>query len=1670
MAPRELDYGRLREALRRRGQGQTARPRAGANPERVAELKASLYGDSDGGDGGGGRSLISQAVDTALDVGKGVVTGLPNAVWDSVVGNVAGTAAHIGGLSAEGVRERGGILGSVQRAVLNEDLMQAAEEGASIPTLFAEAAPVLGEPARSLRDFGGRLKEVGEVAVTDNGWEDTQYAQANRDSQIVPLVFEDLGNVLLAVMGAGGAAGAAKGAAVGARAGGARSAVSGARQGMRAELTGTGPAARARRVDDAIGRAILSPLRSPTIASRVATGEGSLLQPVQRYNTGKNVRQALGSTKYGQQMANSRLGQWYFSKLLGSNPDVAQVRDEIDRGNKVNAVRRGEEALGPAQQVYDILSGKTRGLPRRQRRSTVDVENMEAAAILDMATEASTVLPVAQLDELRRVDNDAYTTVVERLGEHYAAELTPAAMDTFIDYKMGRLPTEVADDIAAAQQVWRDQALYSDTTRNVLGQDVGIGAERNFLEGTGRPADEKARGRAWRERSLEPEVLPNNIDPILRRAQRGRKALERGVDRAQGDVERLGARRRVSDEALADPARYSERLFGQATAEARRLVQTNPDVVADVQARFARPLSQDALVRQVRNDILDRRRQIDGLDSVPATPLFQSAATLDRPLFMPRRAEGLVREAGKEAVARRARRSERWNTGRMEQNRARVEEIRANRAPVSASKRALNRVASAARQQVRAQERLKKSQRALAKTEEKLRSVQPGERAAIRNAIRGFRRELRAQLEADRDAVVRTLTDELEARTGGDSIVVRSLDEVEAIEAALREVGESQDWRKFQFPGTTKRVFRVDLTPAGQGRIAGAVAADRLNLDVGSLVSEVLVPLREAKGTSFAGIVDDGIDVGRSWLAATEEEAAMLVGPLDGAVDAWVQAEGNPAAAAREDAMWDEAVERMQQVYALRAAGEPIRAAFAEAPPEVRRAMHAMLAEEASRAADDTLATRIDDTAERVGESAAGVGRRQGMAEGIAEGRAREAGANAAREGRVAGSRVLPEMEAQASARLGGSAVRQAAPELRLAGQQQRALRDLGRAERKLATFDARVERAVQTAMETITSAPARFRQPVELGRTAKRVLDEFEWDEYNVPLPLQRQLQAGVLTTVADVITKTDPDQFRGGPATLLSREQNLSPSQGGSAKKVQAARLKGTGKVPLSFTRQAALALRDIRQQTTNETMFAVADEIGKSPSQVKQEYAAKYGEDVAERTSVLEMATDLYGGEWVGWNPMSLFPAVHDAGPGAKRQAKFIDETGEDAMVLAPKWVPEAFRYAASQDNALAQALIDKPTRVFKGAVLALSPRWMVGNIVSGAIMLHAADVTVADIARHMRSSFRELRKMGKGEASDIMPRWAVDTGLTANEMALLQRLEVAAIDDLDFDEVNLDGRRKGPVRRAGSAVIRTGYGLNTFVDNWYKSIAAMTKAEEMGWKGEGALPTDAVKEALDIMGDYDRMTTFERRVLRRAFPFYAWVRHITKLTHKVAVDDPARVLWNIHLANVFAPEDEMWEQVPWLRGAVQVDDEFLNIGWLFPFDTTAQMDLSNPAAIFGANLNPVIGTAIGLTTGIDTSFGDFEPLSRPGVRFGGTPERPPLFSDPLGSAYLVGRNLPQFRGVWNEAQRRLNDGEALRQFDTGQVRPGEEDPNRTGTNNAATILNLPLPRRYNVASNR
>lgn len=575
---------------------------------------------------------------------------------------------------------------------------------------------------------------------------------------------------------------------------------------------------------------------------------------------------------------------------------------------------------------------------------------------------------------------------------------------------------------------------------------------------------------------------------------------------------------------------------------------------------------------------------------------------------------------------------------------------------------------------------------------------------------------------------------------------------------------------------------------------------------------------------------------------------------------------------------------------------------------------------------------------------------------------------------------------------------------------------------------------------EDLTSAPARFREPVALGRQMRQALDDLDPDEFMLPDGLLDQVKGDILATVERGLAELDPGTIRGGPTPRAGSGGRSAPK----ATKISSQFVKEGGNAPLQVDAQAALAANDIRRQSTNEMLREMQESYGVRPSQFP-ELEGLSGRELVDAIS------EQTGREMVPWDPSRIYERSND------RTRDSIRTSANDAnaeTVLMPRVVADAMDYAFKQDSELAQLLIDKPTRVFKAGVLALSGRWIMGNVISGAIMLHGGKVSPTDLVKYATEAREGLRAYAEGRQSSI-PRELLGTGATASERRLFDQF-ADSLDNIDFDEMATK-RTKNPIGRAVGGAVRKGYDLNTWTDDFYRSVAYLKKIDD------GLSEAQAVKEGLAIMGNYDRLTPFERRVVRRVFPFWSWTKHITGLTAKLAAEDPARVTWNLHLPTVF--NDSMTPEGPdFLESMAEVGDgEFINLSWLFPFATGAEINPANPLEFVGSSLNPVLGTATALLTGIDPAFGRFSPLSTPDAPYGQNPGSP-IFTNPTSVPYLVGRNLPQFQGIYDEVQRRRSGGNPTRLFGTGERRRDVPDPNKNLDDNLARVFGIPLPKRY------
>jgi hypothetical protein len=263
------------------------------------------------------------------------------------------------------------------------------------------------------------------------------------------------------------------------------------------------------------------------------------------------------------------------------------------------------------------------------------------------------------------------------------------------------------------------------------------------------------------------------------------------------------------------------------------------------------------------------------------------------------------------------------------------------------------------------------------------------------------------------------------------------------------------------------------------------------------------------------------------------------------------------------------------------------------------------------------------------------------------------------------------------------------------------------------------------------------------------------------------------------------------------------------------------------------------------------------------------------------------------------------------------------------------------------------------------------------------------------------------------------------------------------------------------RAKDALKNYTYAANSFVDNLTRSSVYLEKLRT-------GLPREAaLKSTLRAMGDYTRMTTFERRVMRELFPFYAWMRHSTAATLRLPFESPMRMAMIYQLGRI-SGDPEIRDELGRMAGS-RFDlggGTFFDAGSFSPLaDVTDETLTPFDPRQLGRSLTPVLKTIIQQSTGVDPNT--LTQSSRPEATYNRgdqgnkrpTPAWSRLITDPGGAikemAYQGSRTVPITRGIADALY-----GNEARYTGTGYpIENLPTNPNMTWNRSLLRALNLP-----------
>lgn len=221
-----------------------------------------------------------------------------------------------------------------------------------------------------------------------------------------------------------------------------------------------------------------------------------------------------------------------------------------------------------------------------------------------------------------------------------------------------------------------------------------------------------------------------------------------------------------------------------------------------------------------------------------------------------------------------------------------------------------------------------------------------------------------------------------------------------------------------------------------------------------------------------------------------------------------------------------------------------------------------------------------------------------------------------------------------------------------------------------------------------------------------------------------------------------------------------------------------------------------------------------------------------------------------------------------------------------------IPRAAVKGWNDAIAARQNVLDDLNSYWKAGVLALSPRWYLQNGVGmGLQFLLGAGTDIRAIGMASKSKYRD----------SVLAEIAA-TGL---------------VQDLGKVAKGISGTTRNPIKRAVAAGYRLNFRMEAYfrramyfhslkkglVDNKVSKMGDGTAEMAAAWddvaksaeKGEvwaTKMIDEVINETDRFMGNYTRYNKLERVVMRRAFPFYGWMRAVNRLAFTLPVKYPKR----------------------------------------------------------------------------------------------------------------------------------------------------------------------------------
>lgn len=286
------------------------------------------------------------------------------------------------------------------------------------------------------------------------------------------------------------------------------------------------------------------------------------------------------------------------------------------------------------------------------------------------------------------------------------------------------------------------------------------------------------------------------------------------------------------------------------------------------------------------------------------------------------------------------------------------------------------------------------------------------------------------------------------------------------------------------------------------------------------------------------------------------------------------------------------------------------------------------------------------------------------------------------------------------------------------------------------------------------------------------------------------------------------------------------------------------------------------------------------------------------------------------------------------------------------------------APSSFEKFLRATYDPITKTWKTSVLALSPRWVFNNFMGNTLLniAGAVDPFAYYKAYKVMTKARRLAEEKGWTVNKAMKKLGIPEEVSRGLYQAETRGSIAGFSKV-ADTAPIQNMFGKALNYTGLPQIAKGmYRFNSGIESFYRTAHYLDKIGKPGFN-----VARAVKSVNEFLFDYNAMSSFEKTVIRRIIPFWAWQKNITRLMATYPFKYPQRmaVLQKLQ-KQIEDPKGMNFDFLP----------EYMRAYVPTPFKTTTgeSMYLStrgiNPYSDVGvslSNINPVLKLALERTLG-------------------------------------------------------------------------------------------------------